>query len=296
MATALQPWQVLLAAMAGWIYRHQQVAIEYLREENRILLEQLGGRRLRLTDEQRRRLAVAGKAVGRRALADLACLFSPDTILAGHRKLVAAKWDQSKAPRGPGRPGVLKEIERLVIRMAHENPRWGYSRIEGALANLGYRVARTTIANILSRNGMDPAPERGRRTSWSTFLGAHWATIAAIDFTTVEMWGRRGLVTMYVLLAIDLRSRRVYSAGLTSSPKRLGRIPDRFDAAKDSAGCSVTIIDTRPSIFGISHSALRRRLVADDSVFSQHSQLDCGMGRTPRRSQASHANPPSKES
>ncbi len=102
MATTLQPWQVLLATMAGWINRHQQAAIDYLREENRIMLEQLGERRLRVNDEQRRRLAVADKAVGRRALADLACMFSPDTILAWHRKLVAAKWDQSKTPRVPG--------------------------------------------------------------------------------------------------------------------------------------------------------------------------------------------------
>jgi len=214
----LQPWQVLLLAMAGWINRHQQAAIDYLREENRILLEQLGHRRIRFTDEQRRRLAVAGKAVGRKALLDLAGIVTPDTILAWHRKLVAAKWDQREKRRGPGRPGVMEEIEKLVVRFAGENPSWGYRRIEGALANLGHHVARTTVASILKRNGIDPAPERGRRTSWSTFLGAHWSTIAAIDFTTVEVWCRHGLVTVYVLFAIELRSRRVHFAGLTPSP------------------------------------------------------------------------------
>jgi transposase InsO family protein len=112
----------------------------------------------------------------------------------------------------------MKEIERLVIRFATENPSWGYRRIEGALANLGHHVARTTVANILKRNGIDPAPERGSRTSWRTFLGAHWATIAAIDFTTVEMWGRHGLVTMYVLFVMALRSRRVHFAGMTRDP------------------------------------------------------------------------------
>jgi hypothetical protein len=142
---------------------------------------------------------------------------TPDTILAWHRKLVAAKWDQ-RSRRGPGRPGVMKEIEKHVVRFARENPSWGYRRIEGALANLGHHVARTTVANILRKHGIDPAPERGSRTSWRTFLGAHWSTIAAIDFTTVEVWGRHGLVTMYVLFAIELRSRRVYFAGMTPGP------------------------------------------------------------------------------
>ena len=140
MAQIIQPWQVLLAALAGWINRHQQAAIDYLREENRILLEQLGDRRARFTDDQRRRLAVAGKAVGRRVLLDLAGIVTPDTILAWHRKLVAAKWDQREKRRGTGRPGVMKEIEKLVIRFAGENPSWGYRRIEGALANLGHCV------------------------------------------------------------------------------------------------------------------------------------------------------------
>ena len=191
-ASTLQPWQVFLAGLVGWIDRHQQDAIDFLREENRVLFEQLGDRQIRLTDDQRRRLAVAGKAVGRKALLDLAGLVTPDTILVWHRKLVAAKWDQ-KSRRGPGRRGVMKEIERLVVRFATENPSWGYRRTEGALANLGHHVARSTVANILKRNGIDPAPERGSRTSWRTFLGAHWSTIAAADFTTVEVWGRHGL-------------------------------------------------------------------------------------------------------
>ncbi len=211
MAYTLQPWQVFLAVLAGWINRHQQVAIDFLREENRVLLEQLGDRRIRLTDDQRRRLAVAGKAVGRKALADLAW----------HRKLVATKWDH-RSKRGPGRPGVMKEIEKHIVHFARANPSWGYRRIEGALANLGHHVARTTVANLLRKNGIDPAPERGGRTSWRTFLGAHWSTIAAIDFTTVEVWSRHGLVTMYVLFAIELRSRRVFFAGMTPGPDDAG--------------------------------------------------------------------------
>jgi transposase InsO family protein len=233
MAAVLQPWQILVAAMAGWINQHQQAVIDYLREENRVLKEQLDGRRLRLTDAQRRRLAAKGKAIGRRALEEVATLVTPDTILAWHRKLIALKWTFKRGR--PGRPSVMREITELVIRMARENPHWGYSRIQGALANLGHRVARTTVANILKRHGIEPAPERGRRMSWRTFLRSHWDVLAAVDFFTVEVWGLRGLVTFYVLVVMELSSRRVHFAGVTPSPNeawmiQIGRnLTDPFD-------------------------------------------------------------------
>lgn len=234
MTQVLQPWQILLAGLAGWVNRHQQGVIDYLREENRVLKEQIGSRRLRLTDDQRRRLAVKGKAIGRCALEEVATLVTPDTILAWHRKLIALKWTYKKRRR-PGRPPIMKQIADLAVRMARENPRWGYTRIQGALANLGHRVARTTVANILKRHGIDPAPERGKRMSWAIFLKAHWTTLAAIDFFTVEVWGLRGLVTFYVLIVIELSSRRVHFAGATPSPNtawmmQVGRnLTDPFD-------------------------------------------------------------------
>ena len=110
MATVLQPWQILVAAFAGWISRHQDAAIEYLREENRVLKQQLGGRRLRLTDAQRRRLAAKGKALGYRMLSEVATIVTPDTVLRWHRRLIAKKWDYSRKRRDPGRPPVMKEI------------------------------------------------------------------------------------------------------------------------------------------------------------------------------------------
>jgi transposase InsO family protein len=119
--------------------------------------------------------------------------------------------------------------------MARENPRWGYTQIQGALANLGHRVGRTTVANILKQHGIEPAPERGKRTSWRTFLQAHWTTLAAIDFFTVEVWKLRGLVTFYVLIVIELSSRRVHLAGVTPNPDtvwmmQIGRnLTDPFD-------------------------------------------------------------------
>ena len=102
---------------------------------------------MQLTDDERRRLAVLGARLGRRILAEVATIVTPDTILRWHRQLIARKWTYPK--RRPGRPAVLPEIRRLVVRMATENPTWGYTRIQGALKNLGRRVARSTIDEIL---------------------------------------------------------------------------------------------------------------------------------------------------
>jgi hypothetical protein len=235
MTTVLHPWQILVAAMAGWITRQQDAAIEYLREENSVLKQQFGRKRLRLTDDQRRRLAVLGKALGRRALTDIASLVTPDTILRWHRQLVAEKWTHKR--RSPGRPRVMQIISDLVVRMARENRRWGYTRIEGALHNLGHRVSRTTISNILKRNGIEPAPERGRKTTWSQFLKAHWSVLAAADFFTVEVWAPRGLVTYYVFFVIELATRRIEIAGIAPNPgeawmMQIGRnLTDPIDGA-----------------------------------------------------------------
>jgi transposase InsO family protein len=207
-------WQVLLVALAGWVNRHQLEVIEYMREENRVLKAQLGGRRLRLTDAQRRRLASRGHALGRAVLAQVATLVTPDTILRWHRQLIARKWTTPR--RGVGRPGVLAEIRQLTVRMARENPTWGYRRIQGALKNLDHRVARSTIAGILREHGISPVPERP--TSWRTFLAAHWEAIAAADFFTTEVWTARGLVTFYTVFVIELASRRVHLVGSTPQP------------------------------------------------------------------------------
>jgi hypothetical protein len=148
MSRAFRPWEFLLLAVAGWINRQQQAVIDYLIEENRVLKEQLRGKRPCLTDDQRRRLAAKGKALGRRILGEVASIVTPDSILAWHRKLIARKWDFSSRRKKPGRPTVMREIAELVVRMAAENPSWGYLRMRGALANLGHTVSRGTIANI----------------------------------------------------------------------------------------------------------------------------------------------------
>ena len=201
--------QILLAALAGWLSGRQQDVIGYLVEENRVLRAQLRGRRLRLTDDQRRRLAVRGHRLGRAALRQVATIVTPDTILRWHRHLVARKW--TYASKRLGRPGVIKEIRQLVVRMAEENPTWGYTRIRGALKNVGHRVGRSTIARILQAQGIPPVP--ARPTSWETFLRAHWGAIAGADFFTTEVWTWRGLVTYYTLFVIELATRRVQIVG-----------------------------------------------------------------------------------
>jgi hypothetical protein len=108
---------------AGWVNRHQQHVIEYLVEENRALREQLRGRRVRLTDDQRRRLAAKGQRLGRQVLRQVATIVTPDTILRWYRRLIAQKWTSES--RRPGRPGLMKEIASLIVRMAAENPAWG---------------------------------------------------------------------------------------------------------------------------------------------------------------------------
>ena len=229
--TDFYPLRALLLTVAGWLNREQQAVIEYLVEENRALREQIGSRRIRLTDDQRRRLAALGKVLGRRLLRRFATIVTPDTILRWHRRLIAAKW--TFQTRREGRPGVMGEIRALVIRMARENATWGYSRIQGALRDLGHEVGRSTVARVLKSEGIKPAPERP--TAWGTFLKAHWDKTVAADFFSTEVWTPRGLVTHYALFVIELKSRRVHIAGTTTNPDesfiaQVGRnLTDAFD-------------------------------------------------------------------
>jgi putative transposase len=209
------PLQFLMLIVAGWVNRHQQEAIEYLQEENRVLREQLGGKRLRLSDVQRRRLARRAHPIGRRRLSEIATLVTPDTLLRWYRELVARKYDGSKK-RGPGRPRTSDEVQRLILEMAGDNPRWGYTRIQGALRNLGHEIGRNTIKRVLVENGLDPVG--GRRTTWKTFLKAHWGAIGATDFFTVEVVTWRGLARYFVLFVIDLKTRRIEVAGISPAP------------------------------------------------------------------------------
>jgi transposase InsO family protein len=208
------PFQFVVAMLCGWLQREREDALAYLREENRVLKARLEGRRLRLDDHERRRLAELGHRVGRRVLTEVATIVTPDTILRWHRELIARKWTY----RGghARRSGLQAHVRSLVIRMATENPTWGYTRIQGALKNLGHRVGRSTIARILRAAGIPPG--RQRPMTWRTFLQAHWPALVAADFFTTEVWTGRGLVTYYVAFLLDVRSRRIQVIGCTPYP------------------------------------------------------------------------------
>jgi len=123
MSRILDPFRFVLITVAGWMNQRQLQAIDYLREENRVLREQLGDRRLRLTDDQRRRLAAKAKGLGRKILSEVATIVTPETLLARHRKLITEKYDGNRK-RGSGRPRTADELEALVVRMAEENREW----------------------------------------------------------------------------------------------------------------------------------------------------------------------------
>ena len=220
MHTVFYQFSFLVVSIAGWMNQHQQQVIEYLMEENRVLREQMGRRRMRFSDDQRRRLAAKAKKRGRRLLNQVATIVTPETLLAWHRKLIAKKYDGSLF-RTPGRPHTATEITTLVIRLAEENRAWGYRRIQGALANLGHVLAQKTIANILKQHGIEPAPERSRKTTWKEFLSRHFDQIVASDFFTVEVWTPTGLRRVIVLFFIELSTRRVEVGAIASKANGL---------------------------------------------------------------------------
>ena len=191
-------WARILAYVTGTVDQELLGRNEYLAAENRILKAQLKGRP-DLSDAERGALGEIGHRLGRKVLADIATIARPDTILGWYRKLVARKFDGSKARQYPGRPRIKREVEELILRMASENRDWGYDRIAGALANLGYEVSDQTVGNVLRRHGLTTAPERKRTTTWAAFVRTHLALLAGTDFFTAEVLTLRGLVTYYVL-------------------------------------------------------------------------------------------------
>ena len=210
-------WKTLLAYITGTVDQELLLRNEYLMTENRILRNQITGR-VWLTDGERKTLAAIGQKLGKQALKEVANIVKPDTILGWYRKLVAQKFDGSTQRKAPGRPTIDPELEALVVRMAQENRSWGYDRIVGALANLGYTISDQTVGNILKRHGIPPAPERKTTTTWKEFIRTHMDVLVATDFFTAEVWTLGGLVTYSVLFFIHLGSRQVPIAGMTPHP------------------------------------------------------------------------------
>ncbi len=214
---------LLVAGMACWLEWRAAVQIEYLKLENRLLRARLGRRRCLFTDPELRTLAVLAKEVGSTKLRDLDSLVSSGTLLRWHRELVAQKWTFLERRR-PGRPRTNIDIELLIVRMADENPSWGYTRIRGALLTLDIKMGRGTIRRILKDHLIEPAPALGRHIPWSVFLKARWKALAAGDFFTLEVWGWRGLVAHYILFVVDLATRRVAMAGISKNPNEAWRL------------------------------------------------------------------------
>jgi transposase InsO family protein len=209
---------VLIAMITGWIQRSQQQVIAYLQEENRVLKAKPGPPRLRLTDTERR-LAARAYQLGGKRLKELATLATPDTLMRWYHRLIAQKFDGSIHRSHLGRPPMAEEGERLAVQMTEENPTWGWRRIQGALANLGHRLDKSTVRDILRRHHMKPAPQRRKASmSWAQLLKMHCEVLAATDFFMMEVATRHGLVMYYVLVVMELATRRVEIAGITPHP------------------------------------------------------------------------------
>ena len=209
-------WKHLLAYITGTVDQELLLRNEYLATENRILRSQLNGRLL-LDGWRTQIVAEIGKKLRKQALEESLRSSNPIPSSRWHRKLVAKKFDGSKQRKSDGRPKVDEELEDLVVKIAQENRSWGYDRIAGALADLGYTISDQTVGNILKRHGIPPAPERKKTTTWKEFIRTHLEVLVATDFFTTEVWTLGGLVTYYVLFFIQLSSRKVHVAGVNAA-------------------------------------------------------------------------------
>jgi putative transposase len=198
--------QLLVLLARGDTAKNLEILV--LRQQLAVLRRQVS--RPRLEPADRALLAALSRALPR---SRWSCFFvKPDTLLRWHRRLVAGAWTYPH--RGPGRPPLDQELQQLIVRLASENPRWGYQRLQGELLRLGVRVSATAIRTTLRRHGLDPTP-RPTATTWRAFLRQQAAGIVACDFFTVDtVWLRR----LYVLFFIELDTRRVHLAGVTANP------------------------------------------------------------------------------
>ena len=215
------PFQFLIAMVAYAINERMARRVEYLREEVRVLKEALAAgtdkTRIDFNAEQRRRLALKGKALTAEERRACCQIVRPQTILAWFRQLAAQRYDSSEV-RKTGRPRKAADIRDLVLKLARDNRGWGYTRIRDALRGLKIEIGRTTVANILAEAGIEPAPERNRKRTWKQFLQSHWQTLYACDFFGVEVLGLFGTVRTMVFFVIELKSRAVHIAGVRIAP------------------------------------------------------------------------------
>ena len=182
-------WLPLITCLAYCIDKELYNAIDYLREQVRVLIEQQEqqSKRILLTNSQRMRVAAKAKRLSRKMLERCTELFTPDTIMRWHQKLIAEKYDGSQNRAYTGRPPIAQEIVNLVIRFKEENPRWGYQKITDQIVYLGHKISKYSVKNILIENGYDPEPDLTVRSTWHEFIKSHWDVLAACDFFMIEL-------------------------------------------------------------------------------------------------------------
>lgn len=269
-------WKKLLESVSESLNDHIRLRNEYLLAENRILRNQIDGR-VQLTDSERKELAELGAKLGKKALAEIATVAQPDTILAWNRTCTDQQVDASAPPKSVGRPRVDKEIEELVVRMACENRSWGYDRIQGALNHLSYTISDQTVGNILKRHGIAPAPERKKTVSWREFIGSHWDVLVTTGFFDSEVWGWFGLMVSYLLRIFHFGLHPIQSVRQTRYQLML---------TMRALVCRVlTWMDTRPRWTPLLAQRFRSRRSAERALAGEvGSELACVAVR-PTRSQ-----------
>ena len=212
-------WLTLVTYLAYCLDKELWKAIDYLKEQVRVLKEQQEkDRRILLDNHQRMRLAAKAKQLTRDLLEQTTVLFTPETILSWYRRLIAQKYDGSQNCKHPGRPKISQEIIDLVIRFKKENPCWGYTRIRDYLVYLGHKIGETTVKNILLEHGYDPEPDLTRKTTWKEFLKSHWNVLAACDLFSIELFVKGKLVRYMVFFAIHVATRKVEILGVDAQP------------------------------------------------------------------------------
>lgn len=258
-------WLQFLAYVTGAVEKSVMAKCDYVLAENKVFKSRQE-KRFIFTDAERKILAEKAKAIGK-DLKDIATIVKPNTLLKWYRELIKKKWDYSDRKQNkPGRPRITKEIEMRIVKLAQENPDWGYDRIVGALDNIKFDISDTKVGNILRKHGIEPAPERKRKTNWNQFIKSHLEVMWATDFFTVEILTPFGLITHYVLFFIQHKTRKVVIGGITTNPDgqwceqiarnvtaydgelinakyllhdRDGKYTEKFDALFESIGCKV---------------------------------------------------------
>ncbi|MBL7189830.1 MAG: transposase [Phycisphaerae bacterium] len=213
-------WLTLVTCLAYCIDKELYKAIDYLREQVRVLVEhqEKQDKRIILTYSQRMRVAAKAKRLSRKMLERCTELFTSDTIIRWYRKLSAEKYDGSQNRASPGRPQIDQEIVNLVIRFKEENPRWGYQKITDQIVYLGYKISKSSVKNILIENGYDPEPDLTVRSTWHEFIKSHWDVLAACDFFTIELLVGHKLIRCTVFFVMELASRKVFFAPVKPQP------------------------------------------------------------------------------